>query len=69
MASEVKIEDISSVQRKLSFEVLWDDVKGELDSIYKTVGRSAKIRGFRPGKAPRAVLERHYKEKVEEEAV
>ena len=69
MASEVKIEDISSVQRKLSFEVLWDDVKKEIDSIYKTVGRSAKIRGFRPGKAPRNVLELHYKEKVEEEAV
>lgn len=69
MASEVKIEDISSVQRKLSFEVLWDDVKREIDSIYKTVGRSAKIRGFRPGKAPRNVLELHYKEKVEEEAV
>ena len=69
MASEVKIEDISSVQRKLSFEVLWDDVKKELDSIYKTVGRSAKIRGFRPGKAPRNMLELHYKERVEEEAV
>ena len=69
MASEVKIEDISSVQRKLSFEVLWDDVKREIDSIYKTVGRSAKIRGFRPGKAPRNVLELHYKEKVEEEVV
>ncbi len=69
MASEVKIEDISSVQRKLSFEVLWDDVKREIDSIYNTVGRSAKIRGFRPGKAPRNVLELHYKERVEEEAV
>jgi len=69
MASEVKIKDISPVQRKLSFEVSWDDVKKELDSIYKKVGRSAKIRGFRPGKAPRAVLESHYGESVKEEAV
>ena len=69
MASEVKIEDISPIQRKLSFEVLWDEVKKELDSIYKTVGKSAKIKGFRPGKAPRAVLETHYGDSVKEEAV
>ncbi|MDO9514937.1 MAG: trigger factor [Syntrophales bacterium] len=69
MASEVKIEDVSSVEKKLSFEVIWDDVKKELDSIYKTVGRSAKIKGFRPGKAPRAVLEAHYAESVKEEAI
>ncbi len=69
MASEIKIEDISPVQRKLSFEVLWDDVKKELDSIYKKVGRSAKIKGFRPGKAPRAVLEVHYGERVKEETI
>jgi len=69
MASEVKIEDVSSVEKKLSFEVIWDDVKRELDSIYKKVGRSAKIKGFRPGKAPRAVLEAHYAESVKEEAI
>lgn len=69
MVSEVKIEDISPVQKKLSFEVIWDDVKKELDSIYKTVGRSAKIKGFRPGKAPRAVLEAHYGDSVKEEAL
>jgi len=69
MASEAKIEETSPIQRKLSFEVLWDDVKKELDSIYKTVGRTAKIKGFRPGKAPRAVLETHYGESVKEDAI
>ncbi|MDD5722730.1 MAG: trigger factor [Syntrophales bacterium] len=69
MASEMKIEDISPVEKKLSFEVIWDDVKKELDSIYKTVGKSAKVRGFRPGKAPRAILELHYGESVKEEAI
>ena len=69
MVAEVQIEDISSVEKKLSFEVLWADVKKELDSIYKTVGRNAKVRGFRPGKAPRNVLELHYRERVEEEAI
>lgn len=69
MGNNVTIEDVSPVQRKLSFEVPWEDVKKELDSIYKTVGKSAKIRGFRPGKAPRAVLEAHYSDRVEEETI
>lgn len=69
MIAEVKIEDVSSVKKKLSFEVLWADVKDELDSIYRTVGRKAKIKGFRPGKVPRNVLEMHYKEQVEEDAI
>jgi len=69
MTCEVKIEDISPVEKKLAFEVIWDEVKKELDSIYKTVGRSAKIKGFRPGKAPRAVLESHYGESVKQEAI
>ncbi len=69
MATEVKIEDISSVEKKLSFEVLWDEVKSELDSIYKKVGKGAKVKGFRQGKAPRNVLELHYGDKVEEDVI
>jgi len=52
MAAELKIEDISSVKKKLSFEVLWADVKNELDKSYKIVGRNASIKGFRKGKVP-----------------
>jgi len=69
IVTEVKIEDISSVKKKLSFEVLWTDVKEELDSMYRTVGRKAKIKGFRPGKVPKDVLKIHYKEQVEEDAI
>lgn len=65
----VKIEDIGPVQRKLSFEVLWDEVKKELDSMYKAVGKNAKIKGFRPGKAPRQVLELHYGDQVKGETI
>jgi len=69
MAAELKIEDISSVKKKLSFEVLWADVKNELDKSYKIVGRNASIKGFRKGKVPRNVLEIHYSRQVEEEAI
>ncbi len=69
MVAEVTMEDISSVKKKLSFEIPWEDVKRELDSIYKTLGKNAKIKGFRQGKVPRNVLETHYKEQAEQEVV
>ena len=65
----VKIEDISTVKKRLSFDIPWADVKNELDSVYRKVGKKAKVRGFRPGRIPREILEEHYREEVEEETV
>ena len=65
----VKIEDISSVKKKLSFDIPWADVKNELDAVYRKVGKTAKIKGFRPGKIPREILESYYREQAEEETV
>ena len=66
ISAAVKIEDISSVKKKLSFDIPWADVKNELDAVYRKVGKTAKIKGFRPGKIPREILERHYREDAEE---
>ncbi|MFH1079498.1 MAG: trigger factor [Pseudomonadota bacterium] len=65
----VKIEEVSPVRKRLSFEIPWEDVKKGLDSVYRDVAKKARIRGFRQGKIPRDVLERHYKDHVEEETV
>ena len=65
----VKIEDISAVKKKLSFDIPWADVKSELDAVYRKVGKTAKIKGFRPGKIPREILERNYREDAEGETI
>jgi trigger factor len=65
----VKIEEVSPVRKRLSFEIPWEDVKKGLDAVYRDVAKKARIRGFRQGKIPRDVLERHYKDHVEEETV
>jgi len=69
ISSAVKIEDISTVKKKLTFDIPWPDVKNELDAVYRTVGKKAKIKGFRPGRIPRSILERHYRKEAEEETV
>ena len=61
---QVTVEDVSSVKKILHIEVPEKIVIRELDNAYKNLKKNAKIKGFRPGKAPRSVLERLYKKDV-----
>ena len=63
----VKMEELSPVKKKISLEIPWSEVKNELDAVYREVGKKAKLKGFRPGKIPRNVLETYYKEQAEGE--
>lgn len=63
----VKIEELSPVKKKMSLEIPWDEVKNELDAVYHDVGRKARLKGFRPGKIPRKVLETYFKDQAEGE--
>ena len=65
----VKVEDISQVKKKMSFEIPWVVMQDELESVYRTIGKKAKIKGFRPGKIPRKILENYYKADAEEETI
>ena len=60
----VKVEDVSSVKKVLHVEIPEDTVVRELDNAYKQLKKTAKIKGFRPGKTPRSVLERMFKKDV-----
>jgi len=48
----------------LHVEIPEDTVVRELDNAYKQLKKTAKIKGFRPGKTPRSVLERMFKKDV-----
>ena len=64
---KVSIESVDAVQRKLAFEIPADRVGREVEKAYRTVQQQARLKGFRPGKAPRSVLERYFGEQVAEE--
>jgi trigger factor len=64
MVMKVTVEDQSSVKKVLHIEVPEADVTRALDDAYKTLKKTAKVKGFRPGKTPRSVLERMYKKDV-----
>lgn len=65
----VKIEDISSVKKKLSFEVPEQVVNEQIGKAYQKIGKTAKIKGFRPGKVPQAMLEKYYAAQMEEKVL
>jgi trigger factor len=53
---QVNVQRLSPVLVELEVEVGADRVKTEVDKAYGALAKSAKVRGFRPGKAPRSVL-------------
>ncbi|MHB1397604.1 MAG: trigger factor [Trichloromonadaceae bacterium] len=65
----VKIEDISSVRKKLSIEVPEQTVTEQIGKAYQKIGKTAKVKGFRPGKVPQAMLEKYYGAQMEEQVL
>jgi trigger factor len=65
MQSEVHTIDPVTVE--LSVEVPWDRVRKGLEASFGKLQKSAKIKGFRPGKVPRNVLSQLYGRQVRAE--
>ena len=57
---KVNVEELNSVKRQLTVEVPAAEVDKTIDKLLNKHGRNAKIKGFRPGKVPRKVIERYY---------
>ncbi len=66
---KIEVEAVSPVEKKVTVEVDPERVAEELDRAYEVVGKRVKLKGFRPGKVPRKVLERHFKDEVERDVV
>jgi trigger factor len=66
---QVQVARISPVLMELAVEVPADTVRAEVDKVYSNLQRTARIRGFRPGKAPRQVLARLFAGQVATDVV
>jgi trigger factor len=61
---KVEVETVDSVRRRLAVEVPGAEIEAEFARMYADLRRTAKVPGFRPGRAPRSLLERLFGEKV-----
>jgi len=64
---EIQVEELSPVSKKVSFVVESERVTRTLDKAYQRLGRDVRIKGFRPGKVPRSLLEKRYARQIEGE--
>jgi trigger factor len=61
---QVTVQKLSPVLVELDVRVDADRVKTELSKAYTTLAKSARVKGFRPGKAPRKVLVHYFGSRV-----
>src|ERR1700730_11505104 len=65
----VNIEENSALRCKLTIEVEPDEIKRELDKTYNELRRGVVLKGFRPGHAPRHLLEKFFGDQVRSEVI
>ncbi|MGH7894474.1 MAG: trigger factor, partial [Candidatus Binatia bacterium] len=68
-AARATVHDETSVRKRIEIEIPADEVQRELDRGFERVRQQAHIRGFRPGRAPRKVVEQTYGEQVRREVI
>ena len=66
---KVNINKIDTLKRELEIEVPQDRVKEKFDVVYEEIKKNVKIPGFRPGTAPRSILEKHHSKLAHEEVI
>jgi len=67
MKTEVK--KIDDTKREINVEVSGELVKNKFEDVFKKIGQEAKVPGFRPGHAPRDLLEKHYSSYAHEQVL
>ncbi|MDP2942237.1 MAG: trigger factor, partial [Candidatus Omnitrophota bacterium] len=63
----IKIKEIEGSRRIFEIEISADAIVGKFEEVYAEIQKEAEIPGFRAGKAPRYLIETHYKDKAREE--
>ncbi len=66
---KLEITELGPVKRAIKIEVPEDVVNQEFDRAYTDLKRQVRVPGFRPGKAPVAMLEKRYAKAVEQDVL
>ncbi len=61
------VTEIDPVTIEVKVEVPWERVRKTLDDTYGKIQRTARVKGFRPGKAPRNVIQQLFAKDVRAE--
>jgi len=57
---QTQVEEISQVKRRITVDIEAEKVRLKYDQALRELSKKAKVKGFRPGKTPRSILEQYY---------
>lgn len=66
---KLSVKKVDALKRELKFEVAGERITKKKEETLSEISRVAKIKGFRPGKAPRQVVEANYGDYAKEEMI
>jgi trigger factor len=66
---KLEVTELGPMKRALKIEIPEDEVNRRFAQAYADLNRQVQIPGFRPGKAPVALLEKRYAKEVEEDVI
>lgn len=69
METQIKLENVSSVQKKFIVTIPAGKVSQTIEKKFAEAQKTAKIKGFRPGKVPLNLVKQYYKEEVNQKAL
>lgn len=69
MTMNVEVTELGPMKRALKIEVPAEEVTQRFSRAYTELNRQVQVPGFRPGKAPLAILEKRYAKAVEEDVI
>jgi FKBP-type peptidyl-prolyl cis-trans isomerase (trigger factor) len=67
MKAEVK--KLDNIKTEINIEVSGDVVKNKFEDVFKRIAKEAKVAGFRPGNAPRDIIEKNYSAQAHEQVL
>ncbi|MGJ4802355.1 trigger factor [Luteimonas sp. SDU82] len=66
---QVSVETLGSLERRLTFRLPSERLETQVGGRLREIARTARIKGFRPGKVPAKVIEQRYGEQVRAEVL
>ena len=66
---QVSVENTGKLERRMQVQVPAERVSREIDARLKNLSRTARLNGFRPGKAPIKVIRQQFGVQVHREVI
>src|SRR5690606_37498619 len=66
---QVSVESLGSLERRLTFRLPSERLETQVGGRLREIARTARIKGFRPGKVPAKVIEQRYGQQVRAEVL